>query len=73
MPSGVKSWFQSSGIPPEHVKELVWWEESQLDDSGAKFVFTPTNHWSRRSVGDENLCLWGSWAVVGVKVSQLCY
>jgi len=71
VPSGVKAWFQSSGIPPEQVKELVWWEESELDETRAKIVFTPSNHWSRRSLTDENFCLWGSWAVIGAQVEQL--
>jgi N-acyl-phosphatidylethanolamine-hydrolysing phospholipase D len=57
------------------VKEMVWWEESELvagtdDGSKTKIVFTPTNHWSRRTAFDQNKCLWGSWAVVGAKVSH---
>ena len=72
VPSGVKSWFQSSGIPESRVNEMVWWEESELptgdEEKKTKFVFTPSNHWSRRSVNDENACLWGSWTVIGSKV-----
>jgi hypothetical protein len=56
---------------------MVWWEESELvagtdDGSKTKIVFTPTNHWSRRTAFDQNKCLWGSWAVVGAKVSHFC-
>ena len=28
-------------------------------------VFTPANHWCKRSIADDNKCLWGSWAVIG--------
>jgi N-acyl-phosphatidylethanolamine-hydrolysing phospholipase D len=76
VPSGVKSWFESSGIPGDHVSEMVWWQESEVpngkfedeDQPKTKVVFTPSNHWSRRSASDENHCLWGSFAVVGKKV-----
>ncbi len=30
-----------------------------------QFVFTPTNHYSRRGLFDENLSLWGSWVIEG--------
>ena len=75
VPSGVKSWFRSSGIPDDRVSEMVWWQEANLpshDDDKAekmtKVIFTPSNHWSRRSATDENKSLWGSWTVVGKKV-----
>ena len=49
---------------------MVWWEEAKLkpDDTRlnqTRVVFTPTNHWSRRGVFDENKALWGSWAIIG--------
>lgn len=77
VPSGVKSWFQDSGIPESHVNEMVWWEESKLprgeEAKKAKFVFTPSNHWSRRSANDENTCLWGSWTVIGSKGNKFWF
>ena len=93
MPSGVKSWLQSSGIPGDQVDEMVWWQQSELPDRKeetkedqeskplngkeekkegelkTKIVFTPSNHWSKRTAFDDNHCLWGSWAVVGKKVT----
>ena len=70
VPSGAKSWFESSGIPAVQVNEMVWWQEFDLakGDLRTKIVFTPTNHWSRRGAFDENKCLWGSWTVVGAEV-----
>ena len=49
---------------------MVWWQQAELkqDDirvNHTKIVFTPTNHWGRRGVFDENKALWGSWAVIG--------
>ena len=35
------------------------------DLKGTSIVFTPTNHYSRRGLLDENVALWGSFAVLG--------
>lgn len=55
------------------VTELEWWQEMEhpkCTDNGssaAKFIFTPTQHWCRRSLTDQNKVLWGSWTVIGPK------
>jgi N-acyl-phosphatidylethanolamine-hydrolysing phospholipase D len=30
-------------------------------------VLTPSNHWGRRCLFDNNKVLWGSWAVIGAE------
>jgi len=47
------------------VHEMTWWEERKLHNSEVKIVFTPANHWCKRSASDDNRVLWGSWAVIG--------
>ena len=42
---------------------MIWWEETEM--KGTKIVFTPTNHYSGRGLSDENIALWGSFAVLG--------
>lgn len=31
------------------------------------FVFTPCQHWSKRTLTDDNKSLWGSWVIKGPK------
>ena len=68
VPSGSGSFFTDVGI--QNLHEMVWWEKFDLKPNNqrvnhTKIVFTPTNHWSRRGVFDENKALWGSWTVIG--------
>ena len=70
VPSGCGEFFTDLGIDGSNVNEMVWWEEAKLkpDDTRlnqTRIVFTPTNHWGRRGVFDENKALWGSWAIIG--------
>ncbi|XP_075250151.1 N-acyl-phosphatidylethanolamine-hydrolyzing phospholipase D-like [Convolutriloba macropyga] len=57
---GLKKWFKDMGI--ENVYELDWWEEHKLNEN-ITVVFTPTQHWSKRTPFDTNWTLWGSWLV----------
>jgi N-acyl-phosphatidylethanolamine-hydrolysing phospholipase D len=76
VPSGSKALLRSSGIPKGQVNEMIWWEEASIpnaadedeDQRKTKVIFTPSNHWSNRSLCDINRSLWGSWAVVGKQV-----
>uniref|UniRef100_A0A4W3J4Q5 N-acyl-phosphatidylethanolamine-hydrolyzing phospholipase D n=1 Tax=Callorhinchus milii TaxID=7868 RepID=A0A4W3J4Q5_CALMI len=64
VPLGLLDWMQKCGC--ENVIELDWWEENCVpghDD--ITFVFTPVQHWSKRTVTDDNKVLWGSWCVLG--------
>ena len=69
VPSGTAQWLRSNtGVSRDNVNEMVWWEEATLKgEKGISFkvVFTPTNHWCKRFIGDDNKSLWGSWAVIG--------
>ncbi|XP_054711170.1 uncharacterized protein LOC129220766 [Uloborus diversus] len=66
VPLGLQSWMQNVGC--ENVVELDWWEENCVPEhSDTFFVFTPAQHWSKRTLGDDNKSLWGSWCVLGPK------
>jgi len=66
VPLGIAEWMRSVGC--ENVKELNWGEESFIPHkSKIKFVLTPAQHWSKRSVNDDFKTLWGSWTVIGPK------
>jgi N-acyl-phosphatidylethanolamine-hydrolysing phospholipase D len=60
-PLGFKAWFAELGI--DQVDELDWWESRTV--KGLTVVCTPVQHWSARSLRDENRRLWASWAVLG--------
>lgn len=64
VPLGLASWFYQTGV--SNVIELDWWQENCLPDkSQVSFVFTPAQHWSKRSLSDDNKSLWGSWSIIG--------
>uniref|UniRef100_A0A8L0DNS0 N-acyl-phosphatidylethanolamine-hydrolyzing phospholipase D n=1 Tax=Oncorhynchus mykiss TaxID=8022 RepID=A0A8L0DNS0_ONCMY len=62
VPLGLQGWMQSCGC--KNVIELDWWEESCVPDK-VMFVFTPAQHWCKRTPTDDNRVLWGSWSVLG--------
>ena len=50
----------------ENVIELDWWEENCVPGHDkVTFVFTPSQHWCKRTLMDDNKVLWGSWSVLG--------
>ncbi|MCW7464753.1 MBL fold metallo-hydrolase [Leptospira levettii] len=53
------------GAGLKHVKEMDWWEEVTF--RSLKLTFTPTQHFSGRSLFDRDETLWGSFMVVGAK------
>ena len=61
VPLGLKAWFEDNGMP--RVVELDWWQE--YEHRGVRFVCTPAQHFSQRSLWDGNRRLWASWAVLG--------
>jgi len=61
VPLGLKPWFAELGI--DGVNELDWWESRTV--KGLTVVCLPTQHWSARTLFDENRRLWSSWAVLG--------
>lgn len=62
-------WWEESFLTPNistHSPEVVAEDQrSGSADSDVTFVFTPAQHWSKRTVSDDNKVLWGSWAVIG--------
>jgi N-acyl-phosphatidylethanolamine-hydrolysing phospholipase D len=60
-PLGFRAWFAARGI--DAVEELDWWEERAV--KGLRLVCVPAQHWSARTLWDENRRLWSGWAVLG--------
>lgn len=58
VPQGLGKWFTKRGMGP--VSEMDWWEHTDLAP-GVRVHFTPSQHWSRRSLGDTNATLWGGF------------
>lgn len=66
VPLGLAEWMKGTGV--QNVVELNWWESSSISNkSDVLFVFTPAQHWCKRSLFDDNRVLWGSWSVIGPK------
>ncbi|XP_058153959.1 N-acyl-phosphatidylethanolamine-hydrolyzing phospholipase D isoform X3 [Dasypus novemcinctus] len=64
VPLGLLDWMQKCGC--ENVIELDWWEENCVPrHDKVTFVFTPSQHWCKRTLMDDNKVLWGSWSVLG--------
>jgi L-ascorbate metabolism protein UlaG (beta-lactamase superfamily) len=56
---GSKRWFAEQGIAD--VVELDWWD--RIEFKGLDLHFVPVQHWSKRTLTDENQRLWGGWVV----------
>ncbi|WP_277963716.1 MBL fold metallo-hydrolase [Pseudomonas sp. RIT-To-2] len=50
------------GIPAAKVRQLDWWQETEV--AGTRFVATPAQHFSGRSLLDSNSTLWASWVII---------
>ena len=61
VPLGVKALVADWGA--RSVVELDWWEKGTLGP--LTFVCTPAQHSSGRTLTDQNLRLWSSWAILG--------
>jgi len=59
VPLGLRDWFERRGI--DEVVELDWWET--LEFKGLELHFVPVQHWSKRTLTDENQTLWGGWVI----------
>jgi N-acyl-phosphatidylethanolamine-hydrolysing phospholipase D len=59
VPLGLKDWFTRRGI--HDVVELDWWETLKFKNLELHFV--PVQHWSKRTLTDENQSLWGGWVI----------
>jgi len=56
---GSKAWFADLGITD--VVEMDWWQKVEF--MGLDLHFVPVQHWSKRTLTDENQRLWGGWVV----------
>lgn len=61
-PLGVGELLVSWGIPSTQVRELDWWDETEVD--GIRFVATPAQHFSGRGLADGDRTLWASWTIL---------
>ncbi len=59
VPLGNREFLVERGL--QNVIELDWWEEHKVKD--AIITFTPTQHWSSRTLWDKYETLWGSYMV----------
>jgi N-acyl-phosphatidylethanolamine-hydrolysing phospholipase D len=56
---GLKRWFEARGI--QTAVELDWWDSRVV--KGVTLHFVPTQHWSKRTLWNENQTLWGGWMI----------
>ena len=64
VPLGVKSYLAGQGI--HNCIELNWWGSysfTSRESVKMSVTFTPTQHWTARTLFDKSTCLWGSFAV----------
>lgn len=59
VPAGLKGWIQSRGH--SNCVELEWWQSVKVGEATVTFV--PSQHWSRRSLLDEDETLWGGYVL----------
>lgn len=64
VPLGVAAHLELWGVDAENITELDWWEEAVFSEK-IKLVYTPTRHFSGRSLAYRNQSLWGSWVIIG--------
>jgi L-ascorbate metabolism protein UlaG (beta-lactamase superfamily) len=65
-PLGVGDRLVDWGIDAAKVRQFDWWQETTLD--GVRFVATPAQHFSGRTLGDRDRTLWASWVVIDGEV-----
>lgn len=63
VPAGVDENLISMGVAQTNIKTFIWWQESELNNTSHNFkiAFTPSQHFSGRTLWDRNDTLWGSW------------
>lgn len=59
VPDGLAETFKRRGLV--NVQEFQWWNEKLIGD--VLFTFVPAQHWSKRTLWDTNLSLWGGWII----------
>lgn len=64
---GVGAHLERWGVPPEHVTELDWWEQTEV--KGVTVTAAPAQHFSGRAIKDRNTTLWSSFHLHGPRHS----
>jgi L-ascorbate metabolism protein UlaG (beta-lactamase superfamily) len=59
VPLGIKAWLADLGI--DDVEELDWWQS--VTARGLTFTCLPAQHFSGRTLNDQNRRLWSGWAI----------
>jgi L-ascorbate metabolism protein UlaG (beta-lactamase superfamily) len=62
VPLGYKDWFEDV-LPGAKVVELDWF--GQVTYQGITYHLLPAQHWTKRTLWDNNKRLWGSWLIEG--------
>ncbi|HUP96432.1 MAG TPA: MBL fold metallo-hydrolase [Usitatibacter sp.] len=61
VPAGLARWFREQGIG--RVEEHEWWQSRSAGP--VRFTLVPVQHWSKRTLWDDNESLWGGWVIEG--------
>ena len=61
-PLGVGERLVGWGVERARVREFDWWQGASID--GVRFVATPAQHFSGRTLNDRNSTLWASWVIL---------
>ncbi|MCF7535186.1 MBL fold metallo-hydrolase [Pseudomonas petrae] len=61
-PLGVGDTLIEWGVPAAKVQQLNWWQSTDIH--GIRFVATPAQHFSGRTLRDGNQTLWASWVIL---------
>jgi L-ascorbate metabolism protein UlaG (beta-lactamase superfamily) len=60
-PLGVGVHLEAWGVSATDITEMDWWQEVQFEN--LKFVCTPAQHFSGRSLSNGQSTLWSSWVI----------
>jgi L-ascorbate metabolism protein UlaG (beta-lactamase superfamily) len=61
-PLGVGDRLVAWGVAPAKVRQLDWWQHTIVQ--GVQLVAAPAQHFSGRSLTDEDRTLWASWVIL---------
>lgn len=61
---GNRALLERAGVSTKRVAQLDWWQTYRY--GRVTVTFTPSQHWSARSLGDRRRTLWGSYFIQGV-------
>ena len=61
-PLGVGDRLVGWGVDANKVRQLDWWQDTTI--AGVRFVATPAQHFSGRTLGDRDTTLWASWVIL---------